>query len=282
MLFLLVKGVNGFGNMISTLSYAFDLAQKSNRILVIDWTHPEWRLGFDRYFYFNDSVKYMDYQSFLEHIKQRKVKVYPQQFSGKLDKSLIELFPTIDSEPNAYQKLFGSIQLQVNFKNVDVCIFSYNYCGYDGIGRLFENMYINNELKDKIDVKIEFLNEYKSIHIRHQDIKNESLIWVQEFLKQNQNSNIYMATDNPRLLDIYKKWHPNIFNFTKFFDPTKPLHSQELLDEEKNQVNENTIIDLMILARSKQLQITPKKTIPWMSTYSLLALTLHNLYMSAP
>ena len=72
-----------------------------------------------------------------------------------------------------------------------------------------------DELKDKIDEKIEFLNDYKSIHIRHTDIKNESLLWVQEFLKQNQNSNIYMATDNPRLLDIYKKWHPKIFNFTK-------------------------------------------------------------------
>jgi hypothetical protein len=282
MLFLLVKGINGFGNMISTLTYAFNLAQKSNRTLVIDWTHPEWKLGFDQYFQFNSNIKYMKYDKFLEYVKGKNISVFPSEFKGKLDLGLIELFPKIDLEPNSYQKLFGQVSLQVNFKKLDVVVFSYNYCGYDGIDKLFSNLILNDQLKEKIDNNITLLDKYKAIHIRHTDIKNESLLWVQEFLQQNSNINIYMATDNQQILEIYKKIHPKVFNFIKFFNPNKPLHSQELLNEEKNEVNENTIIDLMILARSQELKITPNKTIPWMSTYSLLAVNLHNFYTHKP
>jgi hypothetical protein len=277
MLFLLVKGINGFGNMMSALSYAFELAQKTGRTLVIDWTHPEWRLGFDKYFSFKNEIKYMKYDEFLEKIKGKKLKCYPKQFENKLNKSLIELFPKIDSEPNAYQKLFGDIQLFINMKKIDVTIFSYNYCGYNGMDTLFKNIIINDKLQQKIQDKINTLGIYKAIHIRHTDIHNESLKWVLDFLQSNLNENIYLATDNQSLLEIYKKIHPKIFSFTKFFDPKKPLHSQTLSDEDKNQINEDTISDLMILARSSELKITPQKTIPWMSTYSILAVMLHQI-----
>jgi hypothetical protein len=55
------------------------------------------------------------------------------------------------------------------------------------------------------------------------------------------------------------------------------LHTQNLSDDDKNKINEDTISDLMILARSSELKITPQKTIPWMSTYSLLAVMLHGI-----
>jgi hypothetical protein len=277
MIYLLVKGVNGFGNMLSTLSFAFDLQQKSGRALVIDWTHPEWRLGFDKYFSFKDEIKYESYPKFLEKIKGKKLKCYPKQFEGNLDKSLIELFPRIDSELNAYQRLFGDSQLKVNLKKIDVIIFSYNYCGYNGLDKLFSNLIIKEELQQKIQDKILFLNSYKAIHIRHTDIHNESLKWVQNFIEENINENIYLATDNQLLLDLYKKIHPKIFSFTTFYSNGKPLHTQDLIDDEKNQVNEDTIVDLMILARSSELKITPQKTIPYMSTYSLLAIMLHQI-----
>jgi hypothetical protein len=277
MTYLLVKGVNGFGNMLSTLSFAFDLQQRSNRTLVIDWFHPEWRLGFDKYFEFKDQIKYMRYDDFLEKIKGKKLKLYPKEFENKLDKSLIELFPRIDSEPDAYQKLFGDSQLNVNLKKIDVVVFSYNYCGYNGLDKLFSNLIIKEELQQKIQDKINTLEIYKAIHIRHTDIHNESLNWVNKFLQDNLNTNIYLATDNQSLLDYYKKIHPKIFSFTNFYSSGKPLHTQDLTDDEKNQVNEDTISDLMILARSSELKITPQKTIPWMSTYSILAVMLHQI-----
>lgn len=280
MSYLLVKGVNGFGNMISTLSYAFDLQQKSGRTLVIDWSHPEWRLGFDKYFSFKEGVKYESFSVFLEKIKGKSVKVYPKEFEGNLDKTLIELFPRIDSEPGAYQRLFGNSQLNVNLKKIDIVVFSYNYCGYNGLENLFNNIVINEKLQQKINDRIYSLGIYKAIHIRHTDIKNESLKWAQDFIENNKNVNIYLATDNQKLLEIYKKIHPKIFSFTNYYLNEKPLHTQNLSDDDKNKINEDTISDLMIMARSSELKITPQKTIPWMSTYSLLAMMLHQIINS--
>jgi hypothetical protein len=280
MTYLLVKGVNGFGNMMSTLTFAFELQQKSGRTLVIDWTHPEWKLGFDLYFEFKDNIKYMKYNDFLEKIKRNTIKLYPKQFEGKLDIDLIKLFPKIDTESGGYSRLFGDVESYINMKKIDVIIYSNNYCGYSGLDKLFQNLIIKEPLQQKILDKILYLNSYKAIHIRHTDIKNESLIWVDKFIESNLNSNIYIATDNKSILELYKKKHTKIFSFTTFFDINKPLHTQELSDEEKNIINEDTIIDLMILANSSELKITPYKTIPWMSTYSLLAISLYQILMN--
>jgi len=277
MLYLLVKGVNGFGNMMSALSYAFELQQKSGRTLVIDWSNPEWRLGFDKYFSFKDGIKYESYPIFLEKIKGKKLKVYPAQFEGNLDKTLIDIFPKIDSEANAYLRLFGEVEQKIKMKKLDIVVFSYNYCGYDRLERLFENLIIKDELNEKIKNRILFLNKYKAIHVRHTDIKNISLDWVNKFIEDNPNENIYLATDNEILLDSYKKLYPKIFSFTQFYLSEKPLHTQDTSDDDKNQINEDTISDLIILANSSELKITPQKTIPWMSTYSLLAILLHHI-----
>jgi hypothetical protein len=277
MSYLLVKGINGFGNMLSTLSFAFDLQQRSKRTLVIDWFHPEWRLGFDKYFEFKNEIKYIKYDEFLEKIKGKKLKCYPAQFEGNLDKTLIDLFPKIDSEPNAYIKLFDKVESNILMKKIDVIIFSYNYCGYNGLDKLFSNLIIKDPLNEQIIKKIEYLNSYKAIHIRHTDIKNESLKWADKFIEDNLNTNIYIATDNQSLINNYKNYHPKIFSFTNFYSNEKPLHTQQLSDDDKNKVNEDTIIDLMILANASELKITPQKTIPWMSTYSILAVMLHQI-----
>lgn len=275
MTYLLVKGVNGFGNMISALSVAFNLALISKRTLVIDWTHPEWKLGFDLYFSFKAEIKYMKYKDFLEIIENKKITIYPKLFKGNLDKSLIELQPGINLEPNSYSKLFDSVQLCVNNKKIDVIVFSYNYCGYAKLNLLFNNLIIKESIDKLIKERITILNSYKAIHIRQTDIKNVSLKWAQDYIQNNLDENIYIATDNKVLLEIYKKMHPKIFNFTTFFSNNNPLHTQELSDKDKNIVNVDTIIDLILLANSKELKITPQTTIPWMSTYSALAVILY-------
>jgi len=276
MLYLLVKGINGFGNMISVLSVVYDLAQKSNRTLVIDWSHPEWRLGFSRYFKFKDGIKYMEYDEFIKTIGIKKnIRVYPECFKNKLNNGLIDLFPNIDSIPNEYQRIFGKIPEMVNLKKIDVCVFSYNYCGFDLVPNLFGNINLNDELKLKIREKIKNINsKYKSIHIRHTDIKNDDLTWVYNFIDTNTHIQIYVATDSESLLDELKSKYSNIINYTTFYERDKPLHIQQLTVEEKNIVNEDLISDLILLINADELKITPIKTRPWMTTYSMLAMIL--------
>jgi hypothetical protein len=278
-MFLLVKGCNGFGNMISILNTAYQIAYKNNMILVIDWTHPEWKLGFDNYFQLNN-VNYLSYDKF-KQIFNNDMKIVPEIFNkDNLFQPLCESLPTIDKD-NKYAELFhpvinNLIHNQNYTKSFDVFVFAYNWLGYNNIRILWDNLILKKELKIDIEDKIEKLGTYIGIHVRHTDNKSVSCNWATDIVKDNKDTNIYFATDNEIVLNICKSIHPKIFNFTTFYEKGQPLHTLNKTDEIKNQINIDTIRDMYILASSTILKITPIKTIPYMTTYSLLALALKN------
>ena len=269
--YLLVKGVNGFGNMISTLNVAYQYAVKSNRTLTIDWTHPEWRLGFDRYFSLNN-VKYIPYDDFLQKCVSKKLCIYPPEFSD-LSKSTLDVFPDIEKTGN--YSIFNKTSELLFDKNYDVLVFSYNWLGYNDIGMFWSNLVLNSVLKEYIQNKLNILGKYKGIHIRHTDNKNVTTNWAIDFVKNNLNTNIYVATDNQKILNIIQKMHNNVYNFTRFYSvEQKPLHTLSVNDIDKHNINIDTITDMYMLINSDELKITPIKTIPFMTTYSLLAMSL--------
>ena len=272
-MYLLVKGINGFGNMMSVLNTAYFLARESKRTLVIDWTHPEWKLGFDNYFDIS-GVKYMSLQDFYNKVLGKKLSIYPTFFENNLDKNLIDLKPNIDSSAE-FSANFDSCIKFAQKKKYDIVIFSYNWLGYNGIKTLWANLKLKSDIKNIIDNKIKSLGEYKAIHIRQTDIKNINLNWAIEFLINNKNITVYLATDNKELLDKLKSQFPNIVNFTTYYD-NKPLHSKDNSEEIKKQTNLDTITDMFILINGSELKITPIKTVPFMTTFSLLATALKN------
>jgi hypothetical protein len=138
-------------------------------------------------------------------------------------------------------------------------------------------MILNENIKKYIDDKIISLGTYNAMHVRHTDNKNLSCTWITDYVKENLNKRIYIATDNELILNICKKIHSNIMNFTTFYERGIALHIQEKTEEEKHQINIDTICDMHILINSNELKITPIKTIPYMTTYSMLALSLRNI-----
>lgn len=278
-MFLLVKGCNGFGNMISILNTAYQIARQNNMTLVIDWTHPEWKLGFDNYFQLNN-VNYISYDKFKEICKNdmnNEMKIVPDIFNkDNLFQPLCETLPNIDKD-NKYAELFDPIiNNLVNIKSYNVIVFAYNWLGYNNIKLLWNNLILKKELKVDIDSKIKQLGLYIGIHVRHTDNKNVSCNWVIDIIKDNRDKYIYIATDNELVLNICKSIHPKIFNFTTFYEKGQPLHTLNKTDEIKHQINIDTIRDIYLLASSTLLKITPVKTIPYMTTYSLLAMALKN------
>lgn len=284
MKYFLVKGCNGFGNMMSILSLAHEIVQKNKSLtLVIDWTHPEWKLGFDRYYSFK-KLNYMNYEEFKNLVLKSEFKIFPENFNkDNIIKPLVEIYPSLDKE-NKYAEMFNPVIYNFNgvnmkmsldttniFDNFDTFVFSYNWVGYNYIKNLWSNLKLNPELEIEINDKINSLGKYNAIHVRHTDNKNQSTTWVMDYLKENLNKKIYVATDNEIVLNICKSSHPNIINFTKFYEKSKPLHTQELQEEDKHRSNTDTIVDMYILINSGELKITPIKTVPYMTTYSLMA-----------
>jgi hypothetical protein len=286
-MFLLVKGCNGFGNLISILSYAYSVAQREDMILVVDWTHKEWKLGFDKYFKLK-GIKTMSYDDFKLMInesynKSINLKIYPEIFNNKdiILNSIHNTFPNIDKD-NTYHNIFNPVLHIISSKekldnhNYDIYVLSYNWLSYDNVKTLWNNMKVNPDIKKYIDDKINSLGIYNAMHVRHTDNKNVSCTWVTDYVKENLNKKIYVATDNELILNICRGLHNNIVNFTHFYEKGQPLHIQEKSDEQKHQINIDTICDMYILVNANELKITPIKTIPYMTTYSMLALTLRN------
>ena len=77
------------------------------------------------------------------------------------------------------------------------------------------------------------------------------------------------------IIKIEKNWYAITRSWDNY-EKGKPLHIQEKTDEEKHQINIDTIRDMYILVNANELKITPIKTIPYMTTYSILAYTLRN------
>ncbi len=279
MKYFLVKGCNGFGNMMSVLSLAYEIVRNNNITLVIDWTHPEWQLGFDKYFSL-DKINYMKYDDFKKINLERGLKFFPERFNkDNIIKPLVETYPNLDKE-NKYNEIFDPViqiftgSSQININLYDVLVFSYNWVGYNYIKNLWGDLKLNFDLKENISNIIKNLGEYSAIHVRHTDNKNQTTTWVTDYLKNNLDKKIYVATDNEIVLNICRNIHPNIINFTTFYEKAKPLHIQQLSEEKKNQSNIDTIVDMYILINSKELIITPIKTVPYMTTYSLMAQAL--------
>jgi hypothetical protein len=282
-MYLLVKGCNGFGNLISILSYAYNIAQRMDMTLVVDWTHTEWKLGFDKYFKLKN-IKTMTFDDFKNIInKSENMKIFPEIFNNKhvLLNNISNSFRNIDKD-NAYHVIFNPVLDIISSKEklekhmYDIYVLSYNWLGYDNVKTLWNNMKLNSDIKKNIEEKIMSLGIYNAMHVRHTDNKNSSCTWITDYVKENLDKKIYIATDNELILNICRSIHPNIINFTKFYEKGKPLHTQEKTDEEKHQINIDTICDMYILINSTELKITPIKTIPYMTTYSMLALNLRD------
>jgi hypothetical protein len=279
-MYILVKGCNGFGNMMSILSFAYYLAKNNNLTLVIDWEHPEWKLGFDSYFKLHN-IKYLSYSDFEILIANNNLTIYPSLFNkDNIHLPLSKIIPSIDTS-NMYGELFNPVikilstndSKQINMYGIYV--FSYNWLGYEHIKLLWSNLELQPKFKLEINNKIKDLGEYNAMHVRHTDNKNISCAWVTDYIKENIDKKIYIATDNEIILDICKKIHPNIINYTHFYEKGKPLHLQmNISDIDKDRINIDTITDMYILINAKEMKITPIKTHPYMTTYSLLALYL--------
>jgi len=271
--YLLIKGINGFGNMISVLNVGYMLAKKTKRTLIIDWTHPEWKLGFDEYFMFTDKeLKYLEYNDFLKNVKVDNLNIYPTFFKNNLNKNLIELQPNIDKNNN-YGDFFDKCIKYAENNTYDIIVYSYNWIPYNGIKNLWKKIKLKEPYSNYIQDRIKELGEYKGIHIRNTDIKNVNLSWAIEYFMFNKNNKIYLATDDKELLNKLQKIYTNIINFTTFFD-NKPLHNIDRPIEQRYQNNLDTLTDIYILINAQELKITPIKTVPFMTTFSMLVYAL--------
>jgi hypothetical protein len=265
--YLLVKGFQGFGNMISSLNICYHLAKKHNRILVIDWKNCIWDDEFDAYMTINN----IDYMSFNDFYKQHcnNQSVYPVVFKGKLNAVFDTIIPKHGSKV-----ILDPIKYIPSSISIVVVALNYHKIGFQSFNAFWKNVALTKPLAETLEKYKEQLGSYKAIHIRNSDQIQTNTEWIVSFLTKNQNYKIYVATDDNNMIDFCKQYHNNIYTFTTFFNADNkdiPLHYYKCDMYKKNC---DTIIDLYLLANSLELvyaEVIVFQKVKHSSSYSILA-----------
>jgi len=275
--YILVKGINGFGNMISSLNFCYHLAINTNRKLVIDWKNSIWNDEFDNYFIFNSNI----YVPFTDFITQQKsnTSVYPSYFINNLTKEIDNaIFVDIKTltQPLSYIK-----------SNISIIVLAFNYhcIGFQSFNLFWNNISIIPSINSIIQSKLLELGSYKAIHIRNSDQLQLDTSWIISFLLSNKSYNIYVATDDINMVSLCKQHHDNIFSYTTFYKSDKPMHYAYCSDIYKK--NCDVIVDLYLLANSidfvyaEKIVYTKTKKIH-SSSYSILAKKIFDILHKLP
>ena len=90
--FIYHKGIEGFGDRLQALLEVIETAEKTKRIVVVDWEDPHWchdtRYAFD-YFFKITGVKYMTKKDFIQFATKSKLTFYPKYWTArKLEKDV--------------------------------------------------------------------------------------------------------------------------------------------------------------------------------------------------
>ena len=278
--YILVKGTAGFGNMISSLNYCYNIALLTNRKLVIDWKHSLWNDNFNKYFILPNNI-YEDYDTFMKKYKTN-TNVFPPIFINKLNKNVVDVFAKHNKEYVGWS-LFPSVKKA--YSNITIVVMAFNFfkIGFQQFNNFWKNIKIHPNIQTIINTYKSQLVPYNSIHIRNTDQQQINTTWITNFLNTYPNKNIYVATDDKKMLELCKNTHTKIFNFTTLYDTKTPLQFIKI----PNIYNKNieTIIDIILLSQSDVYKYASKLLIKGQynsSSFSLLAQKIHDYNHKIP
>lgn len=235
--FLIVKGVAGFGNRISTLADAILYAEKTNRRLYVDWSDGMYGdKGENSFFDIFEPI----HDDFIDFKKVCEVDVYPKLFRHRLYQrtyDIVEAVTLKDVKLGRLQKIVITTFYGKNFwvlKGSNLSFFSFlnsnvifpygkNLCRQyreksvvyiDYVGKASLKVFFDN-YKFKREITGIYINEKLlkqpsvGIHIRATDLQKRNTDYLElavslENKINNKDCFIYLATDSFDVLEIFK------------------------------------------------------------------------------
>lgn len=284
---LLVKVAGGMGNRMLCTACGKIIGKALNRQVYIDWRDEAYgNKGDNNYFNFFDD---------LNTIKNYKESdsIYPKIWQGHLVKSVSEMihlyYPTKHSSPLIHKKF--SISPNSALREENILIFWY----YTERFQDFQNIIIKNipecsllsltEIKkqairslvltESIQNQIEtfrrnhFNKKTVGIHVRYSDLKtdlNKMLEFTRKIIAQHNYKNIFLATDNQYVLNLFSSRFSNVITTNKWF----PINGDTMHQNNynPNRVNNGieALIDLYLLASCDTLIFSSRSTFGYVAS----------------
>ena len=242
--YLIYLGSGGLCHCLSGLSKAIKLALDTKRILIID--------TFKLKSFKNKISFFFDLQIDNLIIKYDYYDIY--------DKKVINM--KVTDFKNIYPKLISHSYFIGKHNATDPAFINHNdqiivYCGYGG-NYINPNIKLNLFFKQFIKNKLEEYNDnFLSIQFRNTDKINDHNIIVKKInqhikkIKRNKINKIFLATDNPKSLDIFTKLLPEFKIFSvceiEYFNG-KCIHYNS---KDKNKLTIDLLKDIYMILKSK-------------------------------
>lgn len=241
--FIIYQGSGGLIHMLGGLAYCCDfVTKKRNRKLIIDVKNHE---AFKNYFskYFNLSIIYSEDYNIIDKELTHFYKI-PLTHMDKNNAILERGLGYIVRYENTFVKINKSLNTYSEKERI------LYYCGTGGNNRhlILKFIKINDTIMEELK-KYKIDKEYIGVHFRNTDIKNDINSYIKQ-LQQYKNKCIYLATDDYKALDIFKKHLPDteFITFTKPYD--KPCENIHFGNPNKDEIIMNLLIDMYMLYNS--------------------------------
>jgi hypothetical protein len=244
-------------------------AKKENRTVIVDTDYSEnetWHDSFDRYFTSTDDSLILSLKQIGDSIDN--MTVYPESMINQL---------------HSYKVKFNKDNCQrYNIETGEILSFNFNQSyphqlllhHQEGGGLLSINalkrLRLNKQVVEELLKRLKIIGgEYTGVHVRNTDHQTDYYWIIDKVLKSNTNK-LFLATDSSLVLDDFysANFKGEIFNFTRILSTDgKPIHTSV---DNKNVYDRNIdcILDVLLLALSKDLHILPIKKIKFSLSYS--------------
>lgn len=276
--FIVIKGAAGLGNRILALLTAILYAELTNRKVVVDWRdHNYSDNGENSFFKFFNS----DLTTPVEKIDDSK-SIIPIAWKDNLHTNAVELSETFHHRNIAHPSVWSKTTININKINYEeniVVFWSFTHLVFK-LRKYFSKFrpdFINKStisilrelytkylpLSDELKTSIESfcletnMEENIGVHIRYTDKKSNiypMLRKLDDVVKRNQSSKIFLASDNKMIIDRIKSKYQNVITFDKWLpDDNSPMHSMSTNNPARVQHGYDTLIEIYSLSRCKEL-----------------------------
>ena len=297
--YIIVKGEAGLGNRMESFIEAIVYAQLSGRRLIMDWTDGMYATKGVNSFHELFASSLVDSQISIPKTDS----VLPEIWKGNLNKGLMEMKSKYgplgweDGWPNKVKKIYAIDSTTIDYEEKVVVFYNYffNFEGLKKHADFFPDdwpkrkedllIYLIRKylpLKEKITkAALDFkLNNYKQkvvgVHIRYTDNRKHSdrtpdlqkySNAILAILKKLPAAKIFLATDNPIILESYKKEYPGLISTDKFIpeDANTGIHFSRNMD--KLESAKEALTDMLLLSKTDYLVYSYNSSFGRMAAY---------------
>jgi len=252
-MYVYLEPQGGLNDVMVLITIVLDYCNKYNRILLINGLKSDYGINFSDYFEFSSNNIICDINEVTKICNNMSSSVYPEILKNRMSEILNGKCFFSFSLPE-YTCVYNGVQLGLPEMHREEKIIVYARCGYADDGyKMFKQLNVFTNIKNVCKRRYNLLKKpYLSIQVRNTDYKCdfENLYYSNKDLIHSYKD-IYLATDDRKVIDFFRSKGLPIQNFTTF--PHGNYYNLHYSGISSHTKIVDLFCDIYIIAMSEQL-----------------------------